>query len=129
VRAERLLNSPQALTRPHPPIMIGGGGERKTLRYVAKYAQACNLFAGPDLAHKLDVLREHCATEGRNYDEIEKTAYYRFDTGSGVDKMLGELRDLAELGIDTAIGMVANVHTIEPLEIIGREVIPAAAAF
>jgi len=58
---ERTLNSPQPLRRPHPPIMIGGGGERKTLRLVAQYAQACNLFAGPELERKLDVLREHCA--------------------------------------------------------------------
>ena len=78
---ERPLNSPQALTKPHPPIMIGGGGEKKTLRMVAKYAQACNLFGGPELGHKLDVLREHCEREGRDYDEIEKTAYYAFDVG------------------------------------------------
>jgi F420-dependent oxidoreductase-like protein len=132
VNLERPLNSPQALTKPHPPIMIGGGGERKTLRYVAKYAQMCNLFAGPDLAHKLDVLREHCANEGRNYDEIEKTAYYVFDTGTDgdrVDEMIGELKSLADLGIDTAIGGVRNVHTITPLEIIGRDVIPAVAGF
>ena len=58
---DRPINSPQALTQPHPPILIGGGGERKTLRLVAQYAQACNLFPGPDLARKLDVLREHCA--------------------------------------------------------------------
>src|SRR5437588_8652543 len=61
----RTLNSPQALTRPHPPILIGGGGERKTLRLVARYADACNLFAGPDeLPHKLDVLRRHCEEVG-----------------------------------------------------------------
>src|SRR6201999_1191146 len=78
---ERTLNSPQALTRPHPPIMIGGGGEKKTLRLVAKYAQACNLFAGPEVPHKLQVLREHCEREGRDYDEIEKTAAFKFDLG------------------------------------------------
>ncbi len=132
VHLERPLNSPQALTRPHPPIMIGGGGERKTLRYVAKYAQACNLFAGPDLPHKLDVLREHCANEGRDYDEIEKTAYYVFDPGANGDRvpeLLGELKHLADLGIDTAIGQVRDVHTITPLEIIGRDVIPAVAEY
>ena len=77
----RTLNSPQSLRRPHPPILIGGGGERKTLRLVARYAQSCNLFAGPELAHKLDVLRRHCEAEGRDYDEIEKTVSYRMDVG------------------------------------------------
>ena len=64
---ERPLNSPLPLSRPHPPILIGGSGEKKTLRLVARYAQACNLFPGPDLARKLDVLRGHCEAEGRDY--------------------------------------------------------------
>ena len=61
----RTLNSPPSISQPRPRIMIGGTGERKTLRLVAKYADACNLFPGPDVAHKLDVLRRHCETEGR----------------------------------------------------------------
>ncbi|HEX3785056.1 MAG TPA: LLM class F420-dependent oxidoreductase [Pseudonocardiaceae bacterium] len=129
---ERTLNSPQPLTKPHPPIMIGGGGERKTLKLVAKYAQLCNLFDSPDIAHKLEVLREHCKTEGRDYDEIEKTAYFRFDVGSNgenLDATLQRLRELADLGVQTAIGMVKDAHTITPLEIIGREAIPAVADF
>ena len=71
------LNSPQALSKPHPPIMIGGGGEQKTLRLVAQYADACNLFArmgGDVIRQKLDVLRGHCEAVGRPYDEIERTA-------------------------------------------------------
>ncbi|MBA2390235.1 MAG: LLM class F420-dependent oxidoreductase [Geodermatophilaceae bacterium] len=127
-RLERTLNSPQSLTRPHPPIMIGGGGEKKTLRLVAQYAQACNLFAGPALAHKLDVLREHCEREGRDYAEIEKTAYYQFDVGAdgeGAGQTVDELGALSELGIQTAIGVVKDVWRITPLEVIGREVIPA----
>src|SRR5579862_3526696 len=83
---ERPLNSPQSLSRPHPPIMIGGGGEKKTLRLVAKYADACNLFAGVDTAHKLDVLRQHCEAVGRDYDTIYKTAYYWFDTSKGAQR-------------------------------------------
>ncbi|WP_045876250.1 LLM class F420-dependent oxidoreductase [Pseudofrankia sp. DC12] len=123
----RPLNSPQNLTRPHPPIMIGGGGEKKTLRLVAKYAQACNLFAGPDLAHKLDVLRAHCEREGRDYDEITKTSYFEFDPGEdgqNVGAILAELERLASLGIQEVIGRVVDVSKIRPLEIIGSQVIP-----
>ena len=127
---ERPLNSPQALARPHPPILIGGGGEKKTLRLVAKYADACNLFPGPQVTHKLEVLRQHCMTEGRNYDEILKTAMYRFDVGERgekVDKVITGLRWLAGMGIQTVIGAVKDVHKIAPLEIIGEKVIPAVA--
>jgi F420-dependent oxidoreductase-like protein len=73
-RLRRTLNSPAPLSRPHPFVLVGGGGERKTLRLVAQYANACNIFGGGDQArHKLDVLRSHCETVGRDYDEIEKT--------------------------------------------------------
>ena len=127
---ERPLNSPQALSSPHPPILIGGSGERKTLRMVARYAQACNLFPGPDLARKLDVLRAHCDAEGRDYDEITKTCYFVFDAGAKGEQA-GELIDrlgkLAELGFQAAIGAVANVWQVTPLEVIGSEVIPAVA--
>jgi F420-dependent oxidoreductase-like protein len=127
---ERPLNSPQALSKPHPPIMIGGGGEKKTLRLVARYAQACNLFPGPDLAHKLDVLREHCEREGRDYDEIEKTCYFLFDVGEKGEKagaVVDQLGGLAAMGFDMAIGGVANVWQVTPLEVIGSQVIPAVA--
>jgi F420-dependent oxidoreductase-like protein len=128
---ERPLNSPQSLTRPHPPIMIGGGGERKTLRFVARYADACNLFPGPDLARKLDVLRAHCDTEGRNYDEIEKTCYFIFDPGPKGEKtneIVDQLGGLAELGFQAAIGQVKDVWQVTPLEAIGSDVIPAVAS-
>jgi F420-dependent oxidoreductase-like protein len=131
-RLERPLNSPQALTRPHPPIMIGGSGERKTLRLVAKYAQACNIFNGPDLAHKLDVLRGHCEREGRDYADIEKTTAFHFDLGERgerVDETLARLKELADLGVQVAHGKVINAGSIEPLRLMGREIIPAAAGF
>ena len=127
----RTLNSPQPLRRPRPPILIGGSGERKTLRLVARYADSCNLFAGPELAHKLDVLRRHCETEGRDYDEIEKTVTYRFEVGASgerVEQMVEELGRLAEMGFTIAHGQVADVSEITPLEIIGNEVVPAVAA-
>jgi F420-dependent oxidoreductase-like protein len=129
-RLERPLNSPQALSRPHPPILIGGSGERKTLRFVARYAQACNLFTGPDLARKLDVLRAHCDAEGRDYDEIIKTRYFRFDVGEQGEKagqVIDELGALAEMGFQAAIGAVARVWEVRPIEVLGGEVIPAVA--
>jgi F420-dependent oxidoreductase-like protein len=127
---ERPLNSPQALSEPHPPIMIGGSGERKTLRFVARYAQACNLFPGPDLARKLDVLRAHCDAEGRDYDQIFKTCYYRFDVGEKGEQagqVVDQLAALAEMGFQAAIGAVTRVWEVAPLEVIGGEVIPAVA--
>jgi F420-dependent oxidoreductase-like protein len=132
VRAERLLNVPQALSKPHPPIMIGGGGEKKTLRFVAKYGQACNLFNGPELEHKLDVLKRHCENEGRDYAEITKTVYHGLDIGTNGEKtgeLLDELRRLSGLGVDAAIGFVPGVPDVKVLEQIGKEVIPAAEAF
>jgi F420-dependent oxidoreductase-like protein len=131
-RLERTLNSPQPLSRPHPPILIGGGGERKTLRLVAQYAQACNLFAGPDLKHKLDVLRGHCEAVGRDYDEITKTAMMPLDPGEdgeNVDAILERLRELSALGITHVHGRVANVQDITPLELFGERIIPVAAGF
>jgi F420-dependent oxidoreductase-like protein len=128
----RTLNVPQPLSKPHPPIMIGGGGEKKTLRFVAKYAQLCNVFDAPNIEHKLAVLREHCAAEGRDYDEIEKTAYYIFNVGENgerVGETVQRLRELADLGVQTALGMVTDVEKIKPLEIIANEVIPAVADF
>jgi alkanesulfonate monooxygenase len=128
----RTLNVPQSLRRPHPPILIGGGGERKTLRLVAEYADACNLFSSPELEHKLDVLREHCAAVGRDYDDIEKTVMLRLPVrgdGSGVDEALAELQRLAGLGVQHVHGLVQEVWSIRPLEVYGEQIIPVAAKF
>jgi F420-dependent oxidoreductase-like protein len=129
---ERTLNSPQSLRRPHPPILIGGGGEKKTLRLVAQYAQACNLFGGPELEHKLDVLRGHCEAVGRDYDEIEKTVMFPVDpgpNGENVDDLLEQLRSFAALGIAHVHSRVPNVSAITPLELLGERVIPVIADF
>lgn len=131
-RLGRTLNSPQALTRPHPPILIGGSGERKTLRLVARYAQACNLFNGPDLEHKLDVLREHCEREGRRYEDVEKTVVYRFDVGEAgenAQETVDDLGRLAALGIDVAHGSAARIWDPRTLEVLGGHVLPAVAGF
>ncbi len=101
-----------------------------TLTQIVTIADACNLFPSPDLPRKLAVLREHCAAEGRDYDTIEKTCIVRYDVGadgSNVGALLGQLRGLADLGIQTVIGSVADMHRITPLEVIGREVIPVIA--
>jgi F420-dependent oxidoreductase-like protein len=129
---ERPLNSPQSLRRPHPPIMIGGGGEQKTLRLVAQYADACNLFDSPEVERKLDVLRGHCERLGRPYEEITKTAYYRFDVGSDgerVEQTLADLRRLADFGFQVAIGSVADVWQVTPLEVIGQQILPVVASW
>src|SRR5215203_1788351 len=122
-RLGRPLNLPQSISRPHPPIMIAGDGEKKTLRLVARYAEACSLRPGPQVPGKLDVLRRH-------YDEIEKTCAFAFDVGERgekVEDLIGQLRWLSGMGIETVIGFVPGVDRITPLEIIGRDVIPAVA--
>jgi F420-dependent oxidoreductase-like protein len=129
-RLERPLNVPQSLTRLHPPIMIAGDGEKKTLLLVARYADACSLRPSPEIPRKLDVLRRHCEAEGRDYDSIEKTCAFAFDVGENGEKVgevIGGLRWLAGMGIETVIGFVPGVDRITPLEVIGREVIPAVA--
>ena len=127
------LNSPQALSRPHPPILIGGGGERRTLKLVAKYADACNIF-GTDpaqLRHKYDILRGHCETVGRDYDEIEKSFLTQVSiTPDGARRsltpaaMVERLGGTAEAGAQHAIFSLRDVTDLSKLELIGREVIP-----
>jgi F420-dependent oxidoreductase-like protein len=127
---ERTLNSPQPLQRPHPPILIGGGGEKKTLRLVAKYADACNLFPSPELAHKLDVLRQHCEDIGRDYDEIQKTVMMPFDpgpNGENADAILERFEEMAGLGVTHVHGSLKDVGTFRPIEVMAEKVIPAAA--
>ncbi|WP_020662855.1 LLM class F420-dependent oxidoreductase [Amycolatopsis benzoatilytica] len=129
VSAERLLNSPQSLQRPHPPILIGGSGEKKTLRFVAQYGDMCNLLPGPDLGRKLDVLKQHCEDVGRDSSEITKTAAIRLDLGENGEKtgqLLDELGQLAELGLDAAMGWAEGVPNPAVFERFATEVIPAA---
>ena len=115
------LNVPQCVTKPHPPIMIGGSGEKKTLRLVAKYGSACNLFTreGVDgVRHKLDVLRGHCDAENRDYASIEKTILHSasIPTGDAVDEFIDDMGHYAEIGIDTVIVMPFGD---QPVELVG----------
>ena len=130
----RTLNSPQSLSRPHPPILIGGSGEKKTLRLVARYGDACNISAYdvPVAARKLEVLRAHCATEGRDYDEIEKTAQSRFNLGldgENVNQTIEQIHALAEAGFSVAHGSLVNVSVPGQLDLLAEQVIPAIEKF
>ncbi len=127
------LNVPPPLSRPHPRIMVGGGGEKRTLRLAARYADACNLFTRPGLdvvKHKIDVLRRHCDAEGRAFGDIEITTLSTAHVAPGEqtpEDIRSHLRALARLGVDHAIFNMPNVREIRPLETFGREIIPAAA--
>ncbi len=104
-RLAETLCSPRPLSSPRPRILIGGGGERKTLRLVAQYSDACNFFGGPEeISHKLDVLRRHCAAVGRDPNEIEVTAGFRdIPPGAGADQVLRGAEALAQVGVSTVV--------------------------
>jgi F420-dependent oxidoreductase-like protein len=125
------LCSPPPLSRPHPPIMIGGSGEKKTLRMVAQYADACNIFGPPEVVlNKLTILKQHCDALGRDYGAIEKTTLGTVDLQPGMmsaKEVIARCRALAAIGVQHAIFNMPNVHEIRPLEIFGREIIPAVA--
>jgi len=123
----KTLSSPQPLSKPHPPILIGGGGEQKTLRLVAKYADACNLFPSPQLEHKLDVLRHHCEDLGRNYDDIEKTALFGMGVRAAADdpdEALSRAKTMRKLGIDHVILSSSSEADTPAFQKFSREVLP-----
>ncbi|MFI7219587.1 LLM class F420-dependent oxidoreductase [Micromonospora maritima] len=122
------LNSPQPLRRPHPPIMVGGGGEKKTLLLVARYADACNLFGTgrEDVARKLDVLRAHCAAEGRDYDTVEKTVLVTRPPLDDVDAFLADVAAYARLGV-TEVQTMPDRHPVEFTRRLADEVLPRLA--
>jgi hypothetical protein len=132
LHATRVLNSPQSLSRPHPPILVGGGGELRTLRLVARYADACNVFGSPEqVAHKYAVLRRHCETEGRDYGSIERTNLTWISltqdgrTGSmSPSALVDRLGAWAEAGSMHTIFSLRGVWDPAKLEIIGRDVLP-----
>lgn len=125
--------SPQPVSRPHPPIMIGGMGEKKIPRLVVQYGDACNLFlfAGIDAVKaRLDAIRRNCDERGRDYDSIERTTLGTVHLAPGHDTAKGIIdtcRELAGIGVQQAIFNMPNVHEIKPLEIFAKEIIPAVA--
>ena len=119
------LNVPQPVSRPRPRILLGGGGELRTLKLAAKYADAMNVWGGEEAGQKIARLRERCAEVGRDPDEIEKTALINFDVegSAGVEGLLSELRRLHELGFTTVYGAVPDLSSAAPLEVLGSKVI------
>jgi F420-dependent oxidoreductase-like protein len=115
---------PLPVSKPHPPILIGGGGEKKTLRLVAQYGDACNLFDGPEVSRKLEILREHCVAVGRSYEEIEKTVM--FFPGSDLDGVASKLEELAGLGFDQAIASLPKVNEPGVIEAFAELAVPVA---
>jgi alkanesulfonate monooxygenase len=125
------LNAPQPVQRPRPRILVGGGGERVTLRLAATYADAFNVYGGPDAGQKIARLREHCARVGRDEAEIEKTAVLPWPEG-GPDfagRLLAELRRLHELGFTTVYAAVPELGTVMPVVTLGEKVIPEITAW
>ena len=131
-QAGRLLNSPQAISRPHPPIMVGGGGERKTLRLVARYADACNVFGDAQrIHHKYEVLREHCEAIGRDPDEIERSTLQSVKLamagkpGDSPAQVVDRFGELSDAGAQHVIFSVRDVADPRAIDALGRDVIPA----
>src|SRR5690242_13636791 len=114
------LNSPEPISQPHPPILVGGGGERKTLRLVARYADACNLFTRygrRDLTRKLQILEGYCTELGRPYSEIDRTSLGQWSVSrKSPQQILDELGELSEIGFTTAIASLSGVETLKPIE-------------
>jgi F420-dependent oxidoreductase-like protein len=119
---------PPPVSRPHPPILVGGGGERKTLLLAARYADACNVFATSpaDVAHKLEVLRAHCDAEGRDYDRIHKTLLAVRPALADVDAFVAAAAEYAALGV-TEMEVMPDRHPVEFAEQIAEKVVPSLA--
>ena len=135
--AERPIGSPPPMTVPHPPILIGGSGERRTLRLVARLADACNLpDVGDDgefLRHKLAVLADHCSAAGRSLDAIDKTVSMRLEPGNPSGAFVERAAALAALGLDHLVVLTRGPWTAETLAVLAEAVpwitdIPTATA-
>jgi F420-dependent oxidoreductase-like protein len=135
LHATHLLNSPQSISRPRVPIMIGGGGEKKTLRLVAQYADACNVFGSPEMiARKYRILDEHCAAVGRDPSEIERSTLQGVDLatdgggrGESADQVIDRFGDLADAGADHVIFSIPRVFDPARIAAVAK-VIPALQA-
>lgn len=127
----RPLNHPQPVSKPHPPILIGGGGEKKTLYLVAKYGDACNLFSrlgDEELKHKIDVLKNHCRDVGRDFNEIEITALDNLEENYHPAGVIERFKRLRELGVTQVMLGMRNMHEVTPVQKAAEEIIPRVAS-
>jgi F420-dependent oxidoreductase-like protein len=130
--APAITNNPHPLSNPHPRILIGGMGPNKTLRMVAQYADACNIFEGAGtekMQNALDTLKAHCERLGRDYDTVEKTSLgtVHLSGDDTVDGTLQRITQLSEMGFSHAIFNMPDVYKITPLETFAKQIIPAVA--
>ena len=136
------INCPQPLQQPHPPILIGGEGEKKTLRLVAQYGDACNLHAGggaeeypegiESIRSKLAVLQRHCDTIGRPYQEIERTALagmHPSQSSKAISDIIHLCQSLAELGVQHVIFNMSILYEMDLLEVFTNEILPVVSKF
>ncbi len=123
------LCRPQPIRRPHPPILIGGGGERKTLRLVAEHGDACNLFSSgvDEVAHKIDVLARHCDDVGRDRAEIAVTMLAAFGAERDVDAFVAEMAGYAQLGVSRVSVMPTGDDPVGIISMLGEQLIPRLA--
>ena len=132
-RLEQTLCVPQPLSRPHPPILVAGGGEKKTLRLVAQYADACNLYGSVEtIRAKLDILKKHCEALGRDYRTIEITTLGTLDLQPGKmssKEVIAHCKALAGIGVQHAVFNMPTVHELAPIERFRRQIIPVVAAY
>jgi F420-dependent oxidoreductase-like protein len=134
--AERLLNSPQSISRPRVPIMVGGGGERKTLRLVARYADACNVFGGPEnVARKYAILDAHCRDVGRDPREIERSTLQAIRLGpagagrtESPQEVIDRFGELSDAGVEHVIFELKDAHVDAYRDLVGRDIVPALHA-
>jgi len=123
------LCDPMPVSSPRPPILVAGGGEKKTLRLVARYADQCNLFGSPEeVAAKLDVLRGHCDAEGRDYSTITPTVLVRTNPFEQRDEFLRELDALAALGVGVVDLIPLTDDPAGYVRRLGEEVVPEIKA-
>ncbi len=130
--APAITNNPRPLSEPHPPIMIGGMGPKKTLRMVAQYADACNIFEGAGkekMQSALDTLKAHCERLGRDYETVEKTSLgtVHLSKKDTVDSVIKRIQELSTMGFTHTIFNMPDVYKITPLETFAKEIIPAVA--